>query len=143
MRLSNGDASCEINQYIGIQGLLGTSDDSYGFKLSPYGLRIGKKSDINTNNNQLISISIPLNGATSSFEVNQNNGIKLSINDSQVTLNTNGITIPNGDDNHVLTSQGSTIDITNYVLKSVYDEKIAALEARIAALEAKHPEAAA
>lgn len=143
MRLSNGDASCEINQYIGIQGLLGTSDDSYGFKLSPYGLRIGKKSDINANNNELISISIPLNGATSSFEVNQNNGIKLSINDSQVTLNTNGITIPNGDDNHVLTSQGSTIDITNYVLKSVYDEKIVALEARIAALEAKHTEATA
>lgn len=143
MRLSNGDASCEINQYIGIQGLLGTSDDSYGFKLSPYGLRIGKKSDINANNNELISISIPLNGATSSFEVNQNNGIKLSINDSQVTLNTNGITIPNGDDNHILTSQGSTIDITNYVLKSVYDEKIVALEARIAALEAKHTEATA
>ena len=143
MRLSNGDASCEINQYIGIQGLLGTSDDSYGFKLSPYGLRIGKKSDINANNNELISISIPSNGATSSFEVNQNNGIKLSINDSQVTLNTNGITIPNGDDNHVLTSQGSTIDITNYVLKSVYDEKIVALEARIAALEAKHTETTA
>jgi hypothetical protein len=48
-----------------------------------------------------------------------------------------------GDDNHVLTSNASTIDITQYVLKSVYDEKIAALEARIAALEAKHPEAAA
>lgn len=31
---------------------------------------------------------------------------------------------------------------TVYVLKSVYDEKIAALEARIAALEAKHTETA-
>ena len=31
-------------------------------------------------------------------------------------------------------------DLNDYVLKSVYDEKIAALEARIAALEAKHPE---
>ncbi len=29
-------------------------------------------------------------------------------------------------------------DLNDYVLKSVYDEKIAALEARIAALEAKH-----
>lgn len=36
----------------------------------------------------------------------------------------------------------STIDIIQYVLKSVYDEKIAALEARIAALEAKHTETA-
>ena len=59
-----------------------------------------------------------------------------------VEINANGISLPNGDNNHVLTSHGSTIDITQYVLKSVYDEKIAALEARIAALEAKHTETA-
>ena len=79
-------------------------------------------------------------------------------------LNNNGVTLEGGRDNRVLTSNGSTIDITQYALKSelptvptkvselqndsefivksVYDEKIAALEARIAALEAKHPEAA-
>ena len=59
------------------------------------------------------------------------------------SLSERGISLHNGDNNHVLTSGGSTIDITQYVLKSVYDEKIAALEARIAALEAKHTEAAA
>lgn len=32
---------------------------------------------------------------------------------------------------------------SEFITKSVYDEKIAALEARIAALEAKHPETAA
>lgn len=53
-----------------------------------------------------------------------------------------GVQLKDGDDNHVLTSNASTIDITQYVLKSVYDEKIAALEARIAALEAKHAETA-
>lgn len=53
-----------------------------------------------------------------------------------------GIRLIGGDNNHVLTSNASTIDITQYVLKSVYDEKIAALEARIAALEAKHTETA-
>lgn len=57
-------------------------------------------------------------------------------------LNKEGIFLLDGDNNHVLTSHGSTIDITQYVLKSVYDEKIAALEARIAALEAKHTETA-
>lgn len=79
-------------------------------------------------------------------------------------LNKNGVTLEGGRDYKVLTSNGSTIDITQYALKSelptvptkvselqndsefivksVYDEKIAALEARIAALEAKHPEAA-
>lgn len=57
-------------------------------------------------------------------------------------LSGRGVKLQNGDDNHVLTSNASTIDITQYVLKSVYDEKIAALEARIAALEAKHTETA-
>lgn len=51
-------------------------------------------------------------------------------------LNKNGLKLKGGDDNHVLTSNASTIDITEYAKKSVYDEKIAALEARIAALEA-------
>lgn len=53
-----------------------------------------------------------------------------------------GIRLMGGDNNHVLTSNASTIDITKYALKSVYDEKIAALEARIATLEAKHTETA-
>lgn len=139
MKLSDGNASCEINEYLGgIQCLSGTSDDSNGFKLSYNGLRIGKKSDIDTNNGELISIFVPYGNNTSAFKVSPHDGIKLSIADSQVTLNTNGVYLPNGDTNHVLTSAATTIDINNYVQKSVYDEKIAALEARIAALEAKH-----
>ena len=59
-----------------------------------------------------------------------------------VELNENGLRLRGGDNNHVLTSYGSTIDIREYVLKSVYDKKIAALEARISALEAKHTETA-
>lgn len=59
-----------------------------------------------------------------------------------VELDENGLRLRDGDNDHVLTSYGSTIDITQYALKSVYDKKIAALEARIAALEAKHAEAA-
>ena len=57
-------------------------------------------------------------------------------------LSKRGVSLYGGDDSHVLTSNASTIDITQYVLKSVYDEKIAALEARIAALESKHTETA-
>lgn len=144
LKLSNGDKTFEINQYIGgIQALDGTSNDSAGFKLNYSGLRIGKKSDINANNNELIFISVPFNNATSSFKVNPYNGITLQTGNSQIALSLNGVSLPNGDTNHVLTSAATTIDINNYVLKSVYDEKIAALEARIAALEAKHPEAAA
>ena len=61
--------------------------------------------------------------------------------DTLFILSEQGVSLYNGDNNHVLTSGGSTIDITQYVLKSVYDEKIAALEARIVALEDKHAEA--
>lgn len=75
-------------------------------------------------------------------------------------LDKNGITLRYGTNDEVLTSAGSTINITRYALKSelptvptkvsqlqndsefitksVYDEKIAALEARIAALEDRH-----
>lgn len=144
LKLSNGDKTFEINQYIGgIQALDGTSNDSAGFKLNYSGLRIGKKSDINANNNELIFISVPFNNATSSFKVNPYNGITLQTGNSQIALSLNGVSLPNGDTNHVLTSAATTIDINNYVLKSVYDEKIAALEARIAALEAKYTEATA
>lgn len=65
------------------------------------------------------------------------------LGDANFQLRSNGVRLYGGDNNHVLTSGGSTIDITEYVLKSVYDEKIAALEARIAALEAKHTETTA
>ncbi len=86
------------------------------------------------------------------------------ISNTIFSLSKSGVRLYGGDDNHVLTSNASTIDITEYALKSelpavptkvsqlqndsefiaksVYDEKIAELEARIAALEAKHPEAA-
>lgn len=68
------------------------------------------------------------------LDVHAENGISYYL----LGLSKDGVTLYGGDDNHVLTSNASTIDITQYALKSVYDEKIAALEARIAALEAIH-----
>lgn len=120
MKLSDGNASCEINEYIGgMQCLSGTSDDSNGLKLSYDGLRIGKKSAITqANNGELISISVPYDNSTNDFKVSSHDGIKLSIADSQVTLNSNGIYLPNGDNNHALTSHGSTIDISQYAKKT-------------------------
>ena len=120
MKLSDGNASCEINEYIGgMQCLSGTSEDSNGLKLSYDGLRIGKKSAITqANNGELISISVPYNNSVSDFKVSPHDGIKLSIADSQVTLNSNGVYLSNGDNNHVLTSHGSTIDISQYAKKT-------------------------
>ena len=120
MKLSDGNASCEINEYLGgMQCLSGTSDDSKGFRLGYDGLRIGEKSSITQGNNgELISISIPYGNSTSALKVSPNDGIKLYIDGSQIILNTNGISLPNGDNNHVLTSNSSTIDITEYAKKT-------------------------
>lgn len=89
MKLSDGNASCEINEYLGgIQCLSGTSDDSNGFKLSYNGLRIGKKSDINTNNDELISISkTNRQGGISTFKVDDN-----TIENNECKLNYYGLT---------------------------------------------------
>lgn len=56
------------------------------------------------------------------FEVNKD-GINLSpIDDSDdsngLKLSYNGVTLPSGDNNHVLTSNASTVDITQYALKT-------------------------
>ena len=84
------------------------------------------------------------NNGTRFLSLDGENG-EISISNTTSTalvIGKRGIFIPGSDNNHVLTAGNSTIDITQYVLKSVYDEKIAALEARIAALEAKHTETA-
>lgn len=61
-----------------------------------------------------------------------------------VKINANGVKFKDRKNTEVPVADGSGFaDLNNYVLKSVYDKKIAALEARIAALEAKHAEAAA
>lgn len=95
MKLSDGNASCEINEYLGvIQCLSGTSDDSNGFKLSYSGLRIGKKSAVaQANNGELISISVPYNGTTCSFKVKGN-----SIENNRFEVNEFCLT--NDKDNH-------------------------------------------
>lgn len=45
-------------------------------------------------------------------------GITMRDDDNTIRLNRTGITLPNGDNNHVLTSNASTIDITQYALKT-------------------------
>ena len=91
------------------------------------------------------SQSISINDDSASCTTITPDSIASRNNDSgdfNFALDRDGLKLEGRDDFSVLTSNGSTIDITQYVLKSVYDEKIAALEARIAALEAKHAETA-
>lgn len=45
-------------------------------------------------------------------------GITMRDDDNNIILNRTGIILPNGDNDHVLTSNASTIDITQYALKT-------------------------
>lgn len=89
---------------------------------------------------------LTLNDTTASHNYMELTASKLvmgqDVGGNTLLITTSGIANTDNNANHVYATDGSTIDITQYVLKSVYDEKIAALEARIAALEAKHTETA-
>lgn len=110
---------------------------------------------INVVNSSGQNVEITSEGITISDQGDASNEYHLSLSDNNISsrsnsashsllfsLNRYGVKLESGSDNEVLTSNASTIDITKYVLKSVYDEKIAALEVRIAALEANHTETA-
>lgn len=121
MKLSDGNASCEINEYIGgMQCLSGTSDDSNGLKLSYGGLRIGKKSDINTNNNELISISRQTSIGSFTFKVKDNaietNKVRIDeygiTNDKKGTTNTDILYLSHSvGDNAILVKGNSDLSI--------------------------------
>lgn len=121
MKLSDGNASCEINRYIGgMQCLSGTSDDSNGLKLSYDGLRIGKKSDINTNNNELISISRQTATGSFTFKVKDNaietNKVRIDeygiTNDKKGTTNTDILYLSHSvGDNAILVEGNSDLSI--------------------------------
>lgn len=53
---------------------------------------------------------------------------------NDLTITNEGISSTDNNANHVYATDGSIADLTQYVLKSIYDEKIAALESSIAAL---------
>lgn len=77
------------------------------------------------------------------FLTMRNSTISSSANGRGFVLNWHGLTFEGRrENNEVPTTDGSFISLNNYVLKSEYNKKITALEARIAALEAKHQEAA-
>lgn len=129
-------------------------------------VRSSTKNGIEINGNYLFlsnsdGNTITFNSRSGEIEINR---ITSSGNESALSISGSGIYMYGVGRNRVLTADASTIDITQYALKSelptvptkvsqlqndsefitksVYDEKIAALEARIAALEAKHTETA-
>lgn len=118
-------------------------------------------SDVNSNNGSSIIIEAYNENPQITLQGNVGSDHGFSNN---LTITNEGIFNTDNNANHVYATDGSIADLTQYakkselptvptktsqlqndsefITKSVYDEKIATLEARIAALEAKHAETA-
>lgn len=112
---------CELNTSEPI-----TIDDKAGHRAFVTVSGIQANDDNAGNSSQLTASSLVIS-----------NGIK-----TRTIYTVDGIT-SNKYDDCLATSDGTFKPISDFVLSSAYNEDITALEARIAALEAKHPEAAA
>lgn len=80
---------------------------------------------------------------TSLFNIDSTAIILGPSNNPNVKISEEGIKFKGKTDSYIPTAGGDFIGIERFVPMSVYSEKIAALEARIKALESKHPEASA
>lgn len=110
-----------------------------------------KTSELTNDSNFIKADEVNLNNYTlyGSLKFGAKGNISIGVNglfDSRAngfSLNHYGLQFFERSETEIPTAGGDFINIDDYVLKSVYNEKIAALEARIAALEAKHTEATA
>lgn len=137
---SNGITSYEHNN------CLATSDGTFK-PLSDFALTTDLHNVIRANNVvggfYELDNGLKIGSEAEGFLTMRNSTISSSANGRGFVLNWHGLSFEGRrENNEVPTTDGSFISLNNYVLKSEYNKKITALEARIAALEAKHQEAA-
>lgn len=137
---SNGITSYEHNN------CLATSDGTFK-PLSDFALTTDLHNVIRANNvvDRFYELDngLKIGSEAEGFLTMSNSTISSSVNGRGFVLNWHGLSFEGRrENNEVPTTDGSFISLNNYVLKSEYNKKITALEARIAALEAKHQEAA-
>lgn len=84
-----------------------------------------------------------VNGDSNLFNIDSTAIILGPTNNPNVKISEEGIKFKGKSNSYIPTAGGDFIGIERFVQMSVYSEKIAALEARIKALELKHPEASA
>lgn len=134
LAITNGNINLDFNKNSGIS--YSTGDNAYSI-IGPNGLATKKDSNMYTIFNVFDFIKIEggvnesLNILPSQFDGRVGNNriqifsdmIALTHNGDVINLGSNGISLPNGDNNHVLTSNGSIIDITEYALKTQLDTK--------------------
>lgn len=125
---------------LGVTGIMGSEgDDSYSINSDSINLHnMGNKIEISP-----IGIYSVTDEYTTLFNIGSTAIILGPTNNPNVKISEKGIKFKGKTNSYIPTADGDFIGIERFVPMSVYSEKIAALEARIKALEAKHPEAAA
>lgn len=133
LTIRNGNINFNFNNAQGISWYVG--DNIYS-TIGPMGLATKSGDEAYTIFNihdfiKIVSGATELNVSPIQFSGRVgNNGIQISPNmialtsdGNVISLVSSGISLPDGDNNHVLTSNASTIDITQYALKAQLDTK--------------------
>jgi hypothetical protein len=125
---------------LGITGIMGSEgDDSYSIDSNSIHLyNMGDEITISP-----IGITSVTDEDTTLFNIGSTAIILGPTNNPNVKISEEGIKFKGKTNSYIPTAGGDFIGIERFVPMSVYSEKIAALEARIKALEFKHPEASA
>lgn len=121
-------------------GIIGSNgDDSYSIDCDNIHLHnMGSEITISP-----IGISSVTDEYTTLFNIGSTAIILGPTNNPNVKISEEGIKFKGKTNSYIPTAGGDFIGIERFVPMSIYSEKIAALEARIKALEFKHPEASA
>lgn len=98
------------------------ANESESLSLSRYSINIDSSGMFYVNVNSTARMTLSQDSSSITAEINDKPVIEITdatgTKNNVLELNAYGITLTNGDDNHVLTSNAGTIDITQYALKS-------------------------
>lgn len=132
--ISNDKGSVMLGTY----NISATSNSGTEMQINPAGITMSDR-----NNTIHLGISSVDDENTSLFNIDSTAIILGPTNNPNVKISEEGIKFKGKTNSYIPTAGGDFIEIERFVPMSVYSEKIAALEARIKALEFKHPEASA
>lgn len=104
--------------------IISIKDDSQSLRLYKNEIYISGDSDFGVKATDSPYLHLSKSGCHIHAQIAEGNPVIKLINSAgTLNLGINGIILPGGDNNHVLTSNASTIDITQYALKSQLDTK--------------------
>lgn len=131
--LSNYVLTTALNQQVGtLNAAISAKQDAGSYvpydQTTTYAYRVDKDIIISNNEGHSLFSTYSISAISNSHSQIQitPNWIIMSENDKTIKLDRSGISLPDGDDDHVLTSNGSTINMANYLQESDVSGQFAA-----------------